>query len=106
MIMGRIKYTGTDDFRVLAASDFKSLGVEHKKTTFERGQEVEVPDEVAKALIDLGEFSAEEAGPDPIEGTEVATDKNSPSPEQTGIESTGGTTAAGASKRSSTTRTN
>lgn len=105
--MGKIVYNG-DDFRVLSAADFKSLGVEdQKKITFAKGEPVEVTDEVAKVLLSLEEkFEVVEAGPDTIEGTEpeLLTDANDKGAKQSNLSSTDGSTAAGASKKSSTTR--
>lgn len=50
--MTQVKYTGRDDFRVLAADDLKKAGVEgFKQTSFARNTPVEVTDEVAAALV-------------------------------------------------------
>lgn len=46
-----VQYTGRDDLRILDASDLKKAGVEgFSKTSFARGQAVEVEKEVADAL--------------------------------------------------------
>lgn len=74
--MAKVTFNGASDVRVLAAADLAKAGVEgFTKTEFTRGVATEVPDEVAKAILDnsalFGLFSAEEAGPDPIDGTET-----------------------------------
>ena len=47
----KVKYTGTSDFQEFSSADFKRAEIEAKKTSFPRGVEVEVPDEVGQALI-------------------------------------------------------
>lgn len=66
--MARIKYVGTSDFRELAAEDLAKAGVEgFRKTSFARGEYVEVSEEVATALIeetDLFDEDFEEETPE------------------------------------------
>jgi len=51
--MTKVKYVGGMDTRELSAADFKKLGVEEgaKKMTFQQGEEVEVEDNIADALM-------------------------------------------------------
>lgn len=64
----KVKYNGPSHFRVLDAADLKKVGVEgFKKTSFPRGEEVEVDEAVAKGLDELvpGEFSVVKDEPKP-----------------------------------------
>lgn len=54
----KVKYTGYADFQVFSAPDFAKAGVEGKKTTFPKGEPVEVSEEVGQALTsDEGIFA-------------------------------------------------
>lgn len=56
----KLRYKGTSDVRVLEAKDLDKLGVEgFRKTTFNRGETVEVPDEAAEQLLDHEWFTGE-----------------------------------------------
>lgn len=50
--MSKVIFSGTEDFRILAAADLSKAGVEgFKKTTFSKGEETEVDENVAQALL-------------------------------------------------------
>ncbi len=51
--MGKVKFVGTEDFRILDGNDLhRHAEVKgFHKTEFARGVEVEVPDDVAQALV-------------------------------------------------------
>ena len=69
----KIAYTGKADVRVLTADDFKKFSeVEgFKKTSFNKGETVEVTDEIGQALLDntrhFGEFTEVTEGDEPAE---------------------------------------
>ena len=84
--MAKVTFQGSEDARVLGPEDLEKAGVsDFEETAFARHIETEVSDEVAAALINnpglYGLFSAVEAGPDPIPGTdpESSTEKSSKS---------------------------
>lgn len=65
MATATVKFTGRDDSRTLSANDLKKAGVEgFTKTTFARGEAVEVEREVAQALVEhealFGQFQLQE----------------------------------------------
>ena len=73
--MAKVTFQGSEDARVLGPEDLEKAGVsDFEETAFARHIETEVSDEVAAALINnpglYGPFSAVEAGPDPIPGTD------------------------------------
>lgn len=76
--MAKVKYVGPMDTRELGAADFKKLGVEEggKKMTFTQGEEVEVDDNIAEALMHAtmlpGEFEIVEDAPEPKTEEEAA----------------------------------
>ena len=75
--MAKVTFQGSEDARVLGPEDLEKAGVsDFEETAFARHIETEVSDEVAAAQINnpglYGPFSAVEAGPDPIKGTEKA----------------------------------
>lgn len=65
----RIEYTGTSDFQEFSKADFAQAGVEQGKLSFPKNKPVEVPDEVAQALLSkegvFGSFSFSEAKDEP-----------------------------------------
>lgn len=73
--MAKVTFQGLEDVRILGPEDLEKAGVSNfEEIAFARHGETEVSDEVAAALINnpglYGPFSAVEAGPDPIPGTD------------------------------------
>lgn len=53
-----VAYTGSADFQEFGSIDFAKAGVEHEGIRFQRGIAQEVPEEVAKVLVDQDETNA------------------------------------------------
>lgn len=106
--MARIKYTGRADVRVLDADDLKKADVEgFRKTSFARGEAVEVDDAVATLLTDsesfdvFGKFEAvsedepaEDTGAKPTKGTSTKPTKSGAASNNPGTAPTGPTGAS------------
>lgn len=105
--MRTIKYTGTSDAQTFDAEDMKKEGVEgFKKTTFRKGEPVEVDDAVAEQLLGkegiFGPYSFEEVEEADTEGTSGEGEDPKGSTPQTPDQTPGevGKTGKGTSRKS------
>lgn len=53
-----VAYTGSADFQEFDSTDFAKAGVEHEGVRFQRGVAQEVPEAVAKVLVDRDDTNA------------------------------------------------
>ena len=88
--MAKVKFVGKGiDIRVLDAEDLKKAGVEgFKKREFRHGEVVDVPDAVAKVLVEnelYGDFEE-------VEVIDVSADENADEPQVPGTPETAGST--------------
>jgi hypothetical protein len=116
--MAHVAYRGPSDSRTLTAADMKKLGVEDfTKTTFQKGENVEVPDKAAEVLTShkalRGQFVQQESedadAPDDLQlefepdgGHDTQTD--TPTTGTTSGGSTTGTTSGTTATRGKRTR--
>lgn len=112
----KVVYTGTSDVQQFGADDFKKADIDgQKKLTFNRGEAVEVSDEVGQALVSkegiFGDYSFEEADEDDEESSSKSSKKASAQKPATDsgttqlVDSTPGTTdAASTTGNGSSTR--